>query len=159
MTIALAGSDRTSPISADAPCVVVGLGARHAAGVDEILALIDRALGHIGLSRSDIALCVTHASKLSHPGLRAAAAALRVPLRAVEPDRAIQPPNPSPFVLEMLGTTSVAEATAMAMGPLLLEKQRSASATCALSRLEQPSAYSSIAASAPSTLSTSWAGP
>lgn len=157
MTIMLSGQ-RPGTDLASFPDIVVGLGARALASVDEIVALVLAALARNGCHLSDIAFCVTHGDKLDHAGLRAAARALGVPLRAAD-DAAFSRlvPNPSATVERLTGRASVAEAAALAFGPLLAEKSRSASATCALARLG-PSYWPS-AASAASTFATSSAGP
>ena len=135
---------------------VVGLGARGAAGADEILQLIDESLALAGLDRSAIAACVTVAARRNHAGLVAAAAALGVPLLALDSDDlGGSVPNPSSRVAELAGLASVAEAAALYFGPLVLEKRRSASATCALARRVDYSANAAITAS---TLVTSRAG-
>lgn len=157
MTVFLSGL-RPDPELAGLPDIVVGLGARSKASGADILALIFAALARAGLKPHDIAFCVTHAEKLDHAGLRAAAQTLGVPLLAAE-DRAFAQwvPNPSATVERLIGRASVAEAAALAFGPLLAEKSRSATATCALSQLRAP--YWPNSASAASTLSTSSAGP
>ena len=142
------------------PDIVVGLGARENATRDEVLALLDGALASIGANRDQVAALATIHRKRHHPAMIAASAILGVSLLAL-PESALSTdaPNPSALVGQHIGLPSVAEAVALVFGPLLLDKQRSANATCALSRC--PPAYavtSSSALSAASTLSTSSAG-
>ncbi|WP_330998259.1 cobalamin biosynthesis protein [Devosia faecipullorum] len=139
----------------------MGLGARFCAGPEEILHLLDATLAEAGLDRHDLAALATLDGKQSHPALRSVADRLALPLLAVPPqDLPRDVPNPSPHVTHYLALPSVAEASALAFGPLLVEKRRSANATCALSRWTPPYALpTSSAASAASTLSTSSAGP
>ncbi|MBD8065542.1 cobalamin biosynthesis protein [Devosia sp. PTR5] len=135
--------------------IVVGLGARAAATAEEVLDLIDCCLAEAGADRARILGCVTAEIRARHPALNAAAAALNVPLRAVDVTAAPNDvPNPSERVFRGIGVTSVAEAAALRSGPLLLEKRKSANATCALS-LALYQAESTV--SAASTLSTSGA--
>ena len=134
--------------------IVVGLGARAGAGTTEILQLIDECLNVAGSSRSAIAACVTVSARRDHAGMRGAAAALGVPLLALDGDQLHEAvPNPSAKVIALTGLASIAEAAALHFGPLLVEKRRSTQATCALSR-----AYGAMAASTASTLVTSFAG-
>lgn len=157
MTISISGLRPVTELPVF-PDIVVGLGARRAVGADEILALVHAALAAQDRAPDAVAFCVTHPGKLDHPGLRAAAHALGVPLLgAGEAAFARLVPNPSPAVERLTGRASVAEAAALAFGPLLSEKSRSAGATCALACLPAP--YWPSAASAASTLSTSRAGP
>lgn len=141
--------------------IIVGLGARFCAGPEEILQLLDASLAEAGMDRDDLAALATLDGKQSHPALRSLADLLALPLLAVPPmDLPRDVPNPSPRVTHYLALPSVAEASALAFGPLLLEKRRSANATCALSRWAQPYALpTSSAVSAASMLSTSSAGP
>ena len=140
----------------DIPSIVVGLGARAAATPAEILALVDACLAEIGANRARLVACVTQGDRIRHPALRAAAAYLSVPLFAIDVDAFVRHvPNPSARVARHRGIASVAEAAALACGPLLLEKRVSANATCALARqLYAPES----AASAAATLATSRAG-
>lgn len=143
------------------PDIVVGLGARRSATCPEILLLLDEALAEAGLDREDLAALATIEGKEALPALRAAAERLALPLLGVrQRDLPQDVPNPSLRVAQFLAVPSVAEASALAFGPLLLEKRRSANATCALSRWLSPyAAPMSSAASAASRLSTSSAGP
>ena len=155
-----AGLDPAPRLGTDPdPDIVVGLGLRRAATPAELLALVDACLALAGRQRRHIALCATLEAKADHPSLLALAQALGVPLVAMPPgrlDRAV--PNPSPLVASRLGLASVAEAAALAHGPLLVEKRRSANATCALALLASPYCRSSAAIAA-ATLATSRAGP
>jgi cobalt-precorrin 5A hydrolase len=141
-------------------CVVAGIGLRQQALADEILALLDATLAEAGLQRDDLAALATLEDKASHSGLRAVSALLDIPLLALSQLALLQPvPNPSRRVASYLGLPSIAEAAALAFGPLLVEKRRSANVTCALSQMlpayvtDMPNASSTA-----STLSTSGAG-
>lgn len=141
--------------------IVAGLGLRRAASADEIVSLIDATLAECGYDRADLAALATLDGKLVHPALRAVAKELDLPLLGLpESDLRHPVPNPSERVARHIALPSVAEASALAFGPLLAEKRRSANATCALSRWTGPYAASiSSAFSAASILSTSSAGP
>lgn len=132
--------------------VVAAIGLRANATAFEILALVDTTLAEAGLDRADLAAFATIADKSAHPALVEAAGRLGLPLCVAQPEAGA--PNPSALVMHHLGYASVAEAVALHFGPLLVEKRRSATVTCALSRRLQPSA-----ATAASTLATSRAGP
>ena len=142
--------------------VIVGLGARQSASADDVLALVSQCLRQRNLTRTDVQAFVTHRDKLAHPALIAAAAHSGVSLAGIEDtDMAAAAPTPSARVEALFGRPSVAEASAMAFGPLLLTKQKSANVTCALA-LVQPSVDLSAAPStamASSTVPTSLAGP
>lgn len=137
--------------------LVAGLGARRHATVAEILALIDTSLAAIGADAARLGLLVTREAIADHAALSAVATRLGIPLLGL-PDAELgaPAPNPSARVARHLGLPSVAEAAALAFGPLLLEKRRSANATCALS--QRLYALPRIRASAPSTVSASAAG-
>lgn len=140
-----------------APGIVAGLGLRRAATADELLALLDSALAEAALDRGQLAALATLEGKHAHPALRAVASRLDIPLLALPETMLHRPvPNPSRRVALHLRLPSVAEAACLALGPLLLEKRRSANATCALSLYGVPM---SSAASAAAMLSTSNAGP
>jgi cobalt-precorrin 5A hydrolase len=133
--------------------VIAGIGLRQQATADEILALLDATLAEAGLERDDLAALTTLDHKASHSALRAVSALLDIPLLALSQPDLIQPvPNPSRRVASHLGLPSIAEATALAFGPLLVEKRRSANVTCALAQM--PPAYVAATPSASSTAST-----
>lgn len=139
------------------PGIVAGLGLREAATVEELLTLLDSALAETELKRSQLAALATLEGKHAHPALRRVASLLDIPVLALPAAMLHRPvPNPSRRVELHLRLPSVAEAACLAFGPLLLEKRRSANATCALSLHGAPM---SSAASAAATLSTSNAGP
>lgn len=139
--------------------IIAGLGLREQASIADVLALIDTCLALKGLDRQDLVALTSLDRKSGHPALQQASAILDLPvlpLRANALAEAV--PNPSGRVSTAIGLPSIAEAAALAFGPLLLEKQRGANVTCALSRYA-PGASRSSASSAASTLATSSAGP
>jgi cobalt-precorrin 5A hydrolase len=137
--------------------LVVGIGARANATAAEVLGLIDGALAVRGHGRDVIAACATVSGKRSHPALMEAAARLGVPLLVPDLDKDVVVPNPSATVKRLAGRRSVAEAVALSFGPLVVEKQKSANATCALA-IYAPG-HTSSADMAASTVSASSAGP
>lgn len=148
-----------APGSFTAPPLVAGIGCTARAGADEIVALMQTCLAELGFSASGLVALASHARKAGHPGLAAAARHFGVPLLLLPPSRlAPGMPTPSSRVEAAVGVPSVAEAAAAACGKLVLQKRRSAQATCAIALASGP-AQSSRAAMAPSMLSASSAGP
>lgn len=139
--------------------LVAGIGLRAGADLEQVLALIDSSLAQAQSDRSQLVALATIHGKVDHPALRAASRLLGIPVLSLAgEDLADDVPNPSPRVAATVGLASIAEAAALAFGPLVLEKQRGAGVTCALSSYGAISS-SSRAASAASTLATSSAGP
>lgn len=139
------------------PGIVAGIGLRQTAEMDEVVSLLDLCLDEAGLSRVDLSALATLDRRASHPALIEAGRLLDLPILALAEaalDRAV--PNPSARVWTLTRLPSVAEAAAMAFGPLLVQKRRSASVTCALSHCY--AAPLSSAAMTASMLSTSLAG-
>lgn len=146
------GSVSTDKILAPG-CVIAGIGLRQQATADEILGLLDATLAEAGLERNDLAALTTLEIKASHSALRAVSVVLDIPLLSLSQPALIEPvPNPSPRVASHLGLPSIAEAAALAFGPLLVEKRRNANVTCALSQILP--AYLADMPSASSTAST-----
>ncbi|RDD85462.1 hypothetical protein DVZ84_29340 [Streptomyces parvulus] len=125
----------------EVPSVVVGVGASRGVPVEEVLALVARALDEAGLDAASVAELATVDTKGAEPGIVGAARRLGVPLvtRTAAELAAVAVPHPSGAVLAVAGTASVAEAAALAGGGVLLvPKLRSAArparATCAVVR-------------------------
>ncbi|WP_369168376.1 precorrin-3B C(17)-methyltransferase [Streptomyces sp. R28] len=126
------------------PSLVVGVGASRGAPADEVLGLIESALGDAGLSAASLAELATVDAKADEPGIVEAAERLGVPLvtHSAEELAAVEVPNPSAAPLAAVGTPSVAEAAALVRGgELLVPKRKSqradgqpAMATCAVVR-------------------------
>ncbi|MDF3148766.1 MULTISPECIES: precorrin-3B C(17)-methyltransferase [unclassified Streptomyces] len=126
------------------PSLVVGVGASKGASADEVLGLIESALGDAGLSPRSLAELATVDAKADEPGIVEAAERLGVPLvtHSAEELAAVEVPNPSDAPLAAVGTPSVAEAAALVRGgELLVPKRKSqradgqpAMATCAVVR-------------------------
>ncbi|WP_427923284.1 precorrin-3B C(17)-methyltransferase [Streptomyces sp. cg40] len=126
------------------PSLVVGVGASKGAPVDEVVGLIEGAVRDAGLSLKSLAELATVDAKSDEPGIVGAAQRLGVPLvtYSAEELAAVEVPNPSEAPLSAVGTPSVAEAAALALGgELLVPKRKSeradgrpAMATCAVVR-------------------------
>jgi cobalt-precorrin 5A hydrolase / precorrin-3B C17-methyltransferase len=114
--------------------LIAGVGCTSRASASEVVGLLEAALARLG--RADLAALATRQSRVQSPALQQAAAHFGVPLVAV-PDPALEAqgaaiPNPSDFVAQKTGLSGVAEAAVLFGGALLLPKQKSARATCAL---------------------------
>ena len=137
--------------------LVAGIGLRAQTRIQDVMAFLDACLASAVARRSDLVALATLESKARHPALVAAAEQLGLPVFALPPPALLRGvPNPSDRVAGLVDIPSVAEAAALAFGPLVLEKQRGANLTCALSRYVPGR---SSAASAASMLATSSAGP
>ncbi|MER5354435.1 cobalamin biosynthesis protein [Kitasatospora sp. NPDC002551] len=128
---------------AGADRLVVGVGVRGMATGAELLELIRRTLAAARLPSGAVGALATLAGKAGHPAVRAAAAALGVPVveYPAETLAAVPVPNPSGAVGEAVGTVSVAEAAALAgavgggRAELVVPKRKSAAATVAVARV------------------------
>lgn len=139
------------------PDLVAGIGVRQTATADELHALLAQTLSEVGADERRLAMLVTRSVLVDHPALQAVAARLDLPLVGLPDDELrTASPNPSARVEALTGLPSVAEAAALAYGPLLAPKHRSASATCALA--QRLYAEPMIRASAASTVAASTAG-
>ncbi|MCX4968580.1 Rv2231c family pyridoxal phosphate-dependent protein CobC [Streptomyces sp. NBC_00654] len=124
--------------------LVVGVGARRGAPLDEVLGLIEKTLLAAGLRAADVVELATVEAKAAEPGIVGAAARLGVPVRThtAEALAGVLVPNPSGAPGAAVGTPSVAEAAALIdADELLVAKTRSArgtapkgAVTCAVAR-------------------------
>ncbi|MGY3683564.1 hypothetical protein ACVWXU_007187 [Streptomyces sp. TE33382] len=91
--------------------LVVGVGARRGAPLDEVLGLIEKTLLTAGLRTADIVELATVEAKAAEPGIVGAAARLGVPVRThtAEALAGVLVPNPSGAPGAAVGTPSVAE--------------------------------------------------
>jgi cobalt-precorrin 5A hydrolase len=121
--------------------LVAGLGCRRGCSVDELRSLLMQCLAEAGASPDALVALASSEAKAAEPGLMALAERLALPLQvdilAAHEGRLSQP---SERVREASGSPGVAEAAALAQAEalfagrafLLIDKRRSASATCAL---------------------------
>ena len=126
--------------------LVIGLGCERNAEPSELIALAERSLAEHGLSPHSLAAIASIDLKSDETAIHAAASYFNVPARfftAQELDRETpRLKNPSAIVAKEVGVPGVAEAAALAAaGPdsnLIVEKTRSARATCAIARAPKP---------------------
>lgn len=122
--------------------LVAGVGCERGTGAEEIVALVAATLAEAGLSAKALAALASIDIKADEMGLNAAAIHFGVPLRVFSPaelnaerDRLV---TPSAIVEAEIGVPGVAEAAALKAGDLIVPKQKSARATCAIGRAFVP---------------------
>lgn len=123
---------------------VVGLGCRRGCALAELLDLLQRTLGELGLQTSDLACLTSSTHKQDEAGLQQLAEHLRLPLVLLPAERLSayheRLSQHSPLALRITGSAGVAEASALAQAEalggaraeLLCRKRSSASATLAI---------------------------
>jgi len=120
------------------PSLVLGVGASSGVTADEVLDLIDRVLQGAGLAPGSVCALATADAKAQEPGIVDAAAHRGWPLVTFSSEQlaVVDVPNPSAAPEQAIGTRSVAEAAALlaSAGELVVEKTKSAMATCAVAR-------------------------
>jgi cobalamin biosynthesis protein CbiG len=120
--------------------VAVGVGASRGCPAGELEDLVAESLRAARLTPGAVGVLASADVKAGEPALLALATARRWPLRlfATAQLAAVAVPTPSAVVARHVGTPSVAEAAALlAAGEgasLVVEKRRSAHATCAIAR-------------------------
>ncbi|WP_352230852.1 cobalamin biosynthesis protein [Metapseudomonas resinovorans] len=129
--------------------LVAGLGCRRGCPPDELQVLLMQCLAEANVSLDQLIALATREAKVAEPGLVGLAERLGLPLYGLPvdvlasfEDRLSQP---SEQVREAVGSAGVAEAAALAQAEalfgtratLLIDKRRSASATCALACIHQ----------------------
>ncbi len=125
-------------VTLNPPSLVAGLGCNRGTDAAALRALLEGTLSAAGLAFGSLARLVSVDAKADEPGLLALASELGIPLITyLAPElAAIKVPNPSPAPAKAVGTPSVAEASVIAAGAtLIVEKQRTGEATCAIGRL------------------------
>jgi cobalt-precorrin 5A hydrolase/precorrin-3B C17-methyltransferase len=143
----------TAPVAGDAAHLVfhprvfaLGVGCARNCPVDEMAALVDRALAEANIAAGAVAGVFSLDLKADEPAVNALAGRLDVPLRlfdaaALEAE-APRLANPSAVVFAEIGCHGVAEGAALAGAgadsALVVEKRKSANATVALARAAQP---------------------
>jgi cobalt-precorrin 5A hydrolase/precorrin-3B C17-methyltransferase len=126
--------------------VVVGIGCDRGTGTAEVSALVMQALARADVAPTYIAAVASIDLKSDEPAILEVAHALGVPTQFFAAARLEQETprlaNPSELVFRETGCHGVAEGAALAAagenGVLILPKQRSARATCALARKARP---------------------
>lgn len=120
------------------PSLVAGMGCNRGTAADELRSLLVSTLSDAGLAPESLAALTSADAKADEPGLIELAASLGVPFLTYPAAElaAIGVPNPSSAPERAVGTPSVAEASVIARGAdLVVEKQRTPQATCAIGRL------------------------
>jgi cobalt-precorrin 5A hydrolase/precorrin-3B C17-methyltransferase len=122
------------------PSLVVGVGAIREAPPDRVLAMIESTVAGAGLALGSVRALVTAEVKSDDSAIRAVARERDWPLLTFSSATlaAIEVPNPSAYVAAAIGTPSVAEAGALAVGPdaeLVVPKRHDGVVTVAVSRL------------------------
>ena len=116
--------------------IVVGVGASRGCPDAELRALVDEALAEADVDARRVDALATADIKADEPAVRALAAHHGWPLHthSAEDLARVDVPTPSTVVAAHVGTPSVAEAAALLTsgGTLVVEKRRSAHATCAI---------------------------
>lgn len=118
--------------------LIAGMGCNRGTGMEALLALLLRTLHNAGLALESLAAITSVDAKADEPALQQLAQGLGIPFvtypRVVLAAQAV--PTPSAAVASHMGTPSVAEASVLAHGArLLVAKQRSPEATCAVGRI------------------------
>jgi cobalt-precorrin 5A hydrolase/precorrin-3B C17-methyltransferase len=122
--------------------LALGVGCERGTTAEEVSALISQTLDEAGLSPLAVACMASVDLKMDEPALRAVARQTGLALRFFEAARLEQETprlaNPSDVVFRAVGCHGVAEAAALACtgmdGELIVTKQKSARATCAVAR-------------------------
>ncbi len=122
--------------------VVLGIGCERLTEEDEVWALVEESLANANIAVEAIACVASIALKAAEPAIHGVARRLGVPARFLEAARLEQETsrlkNPSDLVYRETGCHGVAEGAALAgvgeEGELILPKQRSQRATCAVAR-------------------------
>ena len=140
----MAGGDARHAMGGDEAMIVAGVGFRRSVAADEIVALVQQALDRAALAADALGKLATIETLATLPAFKEAARRLDVVASGVaELDLSASAPRirtHSARSIAAHGVGSVAEAAALgAAGPggqLILARIASASATCALARLE-----------------------
>ena len=119
--------------------IAVGVGASRGCPAAELAALVDAGLRAADLAAEQVHVLASADVKADEPAVLALAAARGWRLQTFPAQHlaAVAVPTPSATVARHVGTPSVAEASALlaaAPAELLVAKQRSAHATCAIAR-------------------------
>ena len=134
------------------PVLALGIGCERGCKAAEILDLVRATLAGAGLAEGAVATVVSIELKLAEPGIHALAAALGAPARFFTAERLLAETDRlterSQAVFRATGCWGVAEGAALAaVGPggiLIVPKQKSRRATCAVARALQPVADATI---------------
>ncbi len=128
------------------PVLALGVGCARDCSPEELRALARKSLAAHGLAEGAVALVASLDLKMDEPAVQALAATLGVPARffaaAALRDETPRLQNPSDAVFRAVGCYGVAEGAALAAvgaaGALVVAKQVSPHATCAIARARAP---------------------
>ena len=140
--VVLAVAD-TAPLIYRRQSFALGLGCARGCDVDEMIALVGKTLAENGRSLHEVAVVGSIDLKADEAAIHAVARHLGVPARFFEAGelaaQTTRLANPSDVVLAEVGVAGVSEGAALALagatGELVVEKTKSANATCALARI------------------------
>lgn len=122
--------------------LVAGMGCERGVAAKEVIDLLSATLVDAGLAFQSLAAIATIDIKSDETALHAAACHFNVPLRLFSAEElakeAARLPNPSALVEKETGTPGVSEAAAIKAGKLIVEKQKSKRATCAIGLAPAP---------------------
>jgi cobalt-precorrin 5A hydrolase/precorrin-3B C17-methyltransferase len=129
--------------------LVLGIGCERGAAPDEVIALARSTLNEAGLAPQSVAAVVSIDVKADEDAIHALADTLGIPARFFPAARLEEETprlaNPSDLVFREVGCHGVAEGAALAAtGSLVVEKHKSARATCAIGRATKPLDASTI---------------
>lgn len=122
--------------------LVAGMGCERGADADELIDLLQSTLADQNLAPQSLAAIATIDLKADEAALNAVANHFNVPLylfntaQLAEEETKLE--NPSEVVRAEVGTPGVAEAAALKAGKLLVSKQKSKRATCAIGQAPTP---------------------
>ncbi len=121
----------------------LGLGCARNADPEELWQLVCDTLEHAGIAKGAVACVASIDLKADEPAMNEVARRLGVPLRLFTAeeleDKADELANPSEVVFAEVGCHGVSEGAALACGgDLVVQKRKTANATCALTRSETP---------------------
>ena len=121
---------------------VVGVGCARNADAEELWSLVTTTLQNAGIAQGAVACVATIDIKGDEPAMNTVAKRLGVPLRlfTAEELEAQNVANPSEVVFAEVGCHGVSEGAALAAsnGKLVVEKTKTANATCAIARADAP---------------------
>ncbi len=128
------------------PVLALGVGCARGCAAAELETLVTQTLAAAGLAAGAVALVASIDLKTNEPAILSLAHRLDVPARffsaAALREETARLANPSDVVFRAVGCHGVAEGAALAAagadGALVVEKKRSANATCAIARAPRP---------------------
>jgi len=120
--------------------LIIGVGCERYLPANELIELVEKVIKENKFAPHSIAAIASIDVKADEKAVNELAAYYGVPLRLFSAAKLANEntPNPSEIVRQEVGTPSVAEACAIKAGELIVEKQKSKRATCAIGRAVKP---------------------